>query len=295
MVRPSNPDREQRITRVATGTADGVALRGRWLREPGERELAVVVGHGFTHNVATQLTSRLLARVARRADVLAFDFRGHGRSGGSSQVGGAEEYDIDAAVRYARDRGYARVATLGFSMGACAAIKHAGQGCWAGDARSEPTTEAVARRARSRAPTQLGEVDAVASVSSPARWFERSTRPMRRVNRLLEQPCGRTLARALGVRLGEPWDDPLPASPVEVAHRIAPTPLLIVHGTADRYFPLTHAHALHAAAGASAELWTPGGIGHGEKGMTPDVLDAIVDWLLARAGASESAAADTVG
>jgi hypothetical protein len=57
-----------------------------------------------------------------------------------------------------------------------------------------------------------------------------------------------------------------------------------VHGTADEYFPVSHAHELHAAAGASSELWTPAGVGHGEKGMTPALLDAVVEWLVARAG-----------
>jgi pimeloyl-ACP methyl ester carboxylesterase len=146
------PDRG-RVTEVATRTADGVPLRGRWLGGSDPRELAVVVGHGFTHNTGTALTGRLLARAARHADVLAFDFRGHGGSGGTTEVGGIEELDIDAAVAYARACGYPRVATLGFSMGACAVIKQA---------------------------ALPPGVDAVASVSSPARWFERSTRPMRR-------------------------------------------------------------------------------------------------------------------
>jgi pimeloyl-ACP methyl ester carboxylesterase len=289
MRRLPTPER-RRITRVATSTADGVMLRGRWLRAAGARDLAVVVGHGFTHNIDTALTSRLLARVARRADVLAFDFRGHGRSGGGTRVGGAEEYDIDAAVRYARARGYPRVATLGFSMGACAMIKHAGLG-GAGGA-SIAASAASEERSDPGADHRLqGQVDAVAAVSSPARWFERSTGPMRRVNLLLEQPFGPPVARLLGVRLGEPWEEPLPASPVEVAHWIAPRPLLIVHGRADRYFPLAHARALHRAAGASAELWTPDGIGHGEKGMTPELLNAIVEWLVDHAGCRSRRAA----
>jgi pimeloyl-ACP methyl ester carboxylesterase len=256
MRRQERADR-RRITEVATTTTDGVPLRGRWLRGLEQGELAVVVGHGFTHNTGTPLTERLLVRAARHADVLAFDLRGHGRSGGTTEVGGIEELDIDAAVAYARACGYRSVATLGFSMGACAVVKQA---------------------------AQMGGVDVVAAVSSPASWFERSTRPMRRVNRLPEQPFGRSVVWLLGARLGEPWDDPLPACPLEVADRIAPTPLLIVHGTADEYFPVSHAHALHAAAGASSELWTPAGVGHGEKGMTPALLDSIVGWLVARTG-----------
>ncbi|MGH3630467.1 MAG: alpha/beta hydrolase family protein, partial [Sciscionella sp.] len=125
-------------------------------------------------------------------------------------------------------------------------------------------------------------VDAVASVSGPARWFERGTAAMRRVNWLIEQPPGRLVSRALGTRLGEPWGDPPPISPLELAHRIAPTPLLVVHGDADHYFPVAHAQLLHAAAGANSELWLLPGIRHGETAMQPELVDRVVSWLRAQ-------------
>jgi len=55
-----------------------------------------------------------------------FDFRGHGRSGGVSTLGDKEIKDIDVAVGYARELGYQRVATVGFSMGASIVLRHAG-------------------------------------------------------------------------------------------------------------------------------------------------------------------------
>ncbi len=91
------------------------------------------------------------------------------------------------------------------------------------------------------------------------------------------------MARALGVRLGAPWAE-VPPSPIEVVHRIAPTPLLLVHGEQDHYFPPDHAVALHRAAGGGAELWLEPGARHSETAMTPDLVDRIADWVVNAAG-----------
>jgi pimeloyl-ACP methyl ester carboxylesterase len=217
--------------------------------------MAIVVGHGLTNHIDKPQVRRVLTRLAAHAPVLAFDFRGHGRSGGGSSVGDVEVLDMAAAVTEAHRLGYRRVGTVGFSMGASVVLRHAA-GCAPGDPG----------------------VAAVVAVSSPARWYVRDTAPMRRVHWLLEQPHGRLAGRAVGVRLGRQWLTP-PASPVEVVHRIAPTPLLIVHGTADHYFPPDHAVALHAAAGRTAELWLCPGLRHAESAMTPDLVDRIAGWL----------------
>ena len=43
--------------------------------------------------------------------------------------------------------------------------------------------------------------------------------------------------------------------PVDVIGRIAPRPVLIMHGTADEIVPVRHAHMLFAAAEEPKELW----------------------------------------
>ncbi|MGH3627571.1 MAG: alpha/beta hydrolase, partial [Sciscionella sp.] len=107
---------DDRVTPVHTTTLDGVALCGLLVRAAATpTDPAVVFGHGFTNNITKPLVNRLIMHCALHADVIAFDFRGHGRSGGGSLVGGIEELDIDAAVRFARSAGYRRVVTMGFS------------------------------------------------------------------------------------------------------------------------------------------------------------------------------------
>jgi fermentation-respiration switch protein FrsA (DUF1100 family) len=174
-------------------------------------------------------------------------------------------HDLAAGVRLARSAGYAAVATVGFSLGAAVALRQAGLG---GPADAAP--------------------DAVVAVSGPARWWSRETRRMRTVHWLIEQPHGRLVARLAGVRLGGRWDT-VPASPIEVVGRIAPTPLLIVHGERDDFFSVEHARRLHRGSGGHAELWIEPGMGHGESGTSDELAERIAGWV--RRVATERAAA----
>ena len=237
--------------------SDGVRLTGLVLRSKHARngpaaEPAVVVGHGFTNHVRKPFVTRILHRLARRHTVVALDFRGHGRSGGRSTAGPLEVRDLDAAVRLARELGHERVATLGFSMGGSVALLHAATG------KHRP--------------------DAVVAVSAAVRWWTRDSDAMRRLFWLAELPHGRLAMRALRVRLAPPTTD-LPASPIEVAHRIAPTPLLLVHGDGDHYVGVDHPLALRRATDGRAELWLERGMRHAETAMTPELVDRMATWL----------------
>jgi pimeloyl-ACP methyl ester carboxylesterase len=237
---------------VSLTTSDGVRLHAAYWRGTGTG-LAYVVCHGFTGSSRAPHVQRICAQLAAGpAAVLAPDLRGHGRSGGRSTVGKLEVHDVAAAVARLRADGYDDVGVIGWSMGGSVALRYAGLG---------------------------GDVDAVVSVSSPGAWFERGTRAMRVVHWLCETRTGR-LACRLGRRTrlaGGSWTD-VPESPEEVVGHIAPTPLLIVHGDADHYFPLRHVDLL-AAAAPSAELWIEPGMGHAETATTPDLIRRIERWV----------------
>lgn len=230
--------------------------------EDGGRDLAVVVAHGFTGALDRPAIRRAAAVLRGGAGVVTFSFRGHGRSGGHSTVGDREVLDLDAAVRWARALGYARVATLGFSMGASVVLRHAGADPAAG----------------------LAPVHAVVAVSSPARWYYRGTAPMRRLHWAVTRPAGRLVSRVgLRTRIHPGEWDPVPRSPVESVPHIAPTPLLIVHGDRDAYFPLDHPLSLAAAAEGTAELWLERGFGHAENAAGPELLGRLRKWVTAHA------------
>jgi pimeloyl-ACP methyl ester carboxylesterase len=233
--------------------ADGTRIDAH--HDPGPRLLAVVVAHGFTGSWRRPATRRVAARLAAHAGVVSFDFRGHGGSAGRSTVGDREVLDVAAAVGWARGLGYARVATLGFSMGASVVIRHA---------------------------ALHGGVDAVVAVSGPSRWYYRGTVPMRRVHWVIERRLGRLVGRVvLRTRIAAGGWDPLPEPPAAVVGRIAPTPLLIVHGDADTYFPVEHARALYAAAREPKRLWVEAGFGHAENAAPDELVDRVAAWLVA--------------
>jgi pimeloyl-ACP methyl ester carboxylesterase len=238
-------------------TSDGVRIDADHLQGP-DAGLCVVLAHGFTCN-RQQLHLRRIANVLNRvagAGVLAIDFRGHGRSGGQSTVGDREVLDIEAAVDRARSLGYHRVAVVGFSMGAAVAVRHA---------------------------ALLGGIDAVVAVSGPARWYYRGTTNMRFVHWAIEKRVGRLWARLMrGTRIANAGWDPMPEAPYELAGRIAPVPLLVVHGTQDPFFPVDHAEQIYAAASEPRELWIEAGFGHAEVAVTRELVTRISGWVAAR-------------
>jgi pimeloyl-ACP methyl ester carboxylesterase len=237
---------------VALDTLDGVRLSARYWPS-AQRDLGFVVAHGFTGSSRTPAVQRICRQLAASgAAVLAPDFRGHGHSGGVSTVGDLEIHDVAAAVARLRADGYRRVAVLGWSMGGSIVLRHAGLG---------------------------GDADAVVSVSSPGAWYERGTRPMRVVHWLCESRTGRLTCRVVRrTRLSAAGWIVIPESPAQVASQIAPTPLLIVHGDEDHYFPVRHVELL-AAAAPGATLWIEAGMGHAETATTPALIDRIVEWV----------------
>jgi fermentation-respiration switch protein FrsA (DUF1100 family) len=78
-------------------------------------------------------------------------------------------------------------------------------------------------------------------------------------------------------------------SPAEVVAGIAPSPVLVVHGSRDRTFPPTEAQILFQEAGDPKAQWIISGGGHAERlfhqvGRPTDRrrVDAFVDGLVGR-------------
>jgi len=244
-------------------TEDGVFLTADYYGQVSDRP-SYLIGHGFTGSTTRPEIQYVARHLAGRGNcVLALNFRGHGSSGGLSSVGADEVADVAAGLAWlhARRPGMP-VITLGFSMGASVVVRQAGLAPVAG----------------------LPSPDAVIAVSGPGRWYERGTKPMRRLHAGVETRLGRLiLARVFKTRIGHGWDL-LPVSPVEVAGAIA-VPLLVVHGDADPYFPLSHPRML-AGTAPHAELWIEHGMGHAENATGAGLLDRMDEW--ARAALSTS-------
>src|ERR1700689_3322085 len=119
-------------------TDDGVAIDAVHLAGPDD--MAIVLAHGFTLNWQHGAVWKVATRLNRTCGIITFDFPGHGRSGGVSTLGDREIRDVDVALGYARELGYQRVATVGFSMGGSIVLRHAGLigGAGAGGAGRSP-------------------------------------------------------------------------------------------------------------------------------------------------------------
>jgi fermentation-respiration switch protein FrsA (DUF1100 family) len=231
-------------------TDDGVPIEA--VHRAGDTELGIVVAHGFTQDWQRPGVWKVVTRFNEFGGVVVFDFRGHGRSGGKSTLGDREINDLDIAIRYARELGYQRIATVGFSMGASIVLRHA---------------------------ALIGGADAVVSVSGPGHWYYRDTVPMRRVHWAVEHKVGRAVTRTfLNTRISHGRWDPIPMPPAEAAARVSPAPLLIVHGDNDKFFPPDHAEELFEAAKQPKELWIVPGFTHAESGASHALLDRIGRW-----------------
>lgn len=230
-------------------TEDGVRIEGSRLGRPGTDRPAVVFAHGLMGWHRKPRFAVFGEHLAEHFTVYAPDLRGHGESDGVSDFGGAEMLDVDAVVRLARRVGHEWVVTVGTSMGAIAAVRQA---------------------------ALLGGVDTVVAISSLAYWdWHGGAHPRARRNfhaRVGTAP-GRAALRAWGVRLPETWDGP--EAPEEVVGKIAPTPIVIVHGRDDQLFSEDHAHRLFEAAHEPKRLLLGDRFGHAEDGLTPAFAERL--------------------
>lgn len=222
---------------------DGVRLLGTRVAGP---PIPLVFCHGFLGWHRKGRLVRFAEMLARWFTVYAFDTRGHGASGGLCTYGDQEYLDVEAVVRLARAEMDGTVVTLGASMGGIAVIRHA---------------------------AFRDGVDAVVSVSTPARWRGHESRAVRRVRLITATRAGRRLGRGLGVRLSSTWN--WPDDPEDVVGRIAPVPLILVHGRDDHFFDEEEAWRLYRRAQPPKRLMLATRFGHAEDGFTDGFAERI--------------------
>lgn len=263
--------------RLTLRTADGENLAALHLPAalppgPGPRT-AVVLAPGFSgwsERPAVRHLATDLHRCAPGLGIVLVDLRGHGRSTGATTLGRLEVLDIDAAVLAAHDLGYARVITMGWSMGATCVLRHA----------AAAGGEVAGHRVR-------GRVAAVVTISAISRWDVRDTTAMRRLHRIVGTRTGRALARHLmHVRIAPDAHVAPKATPVDAAAGLG-VPLLVVHGEQDHYYGPEHGLAL-ARAASEATLWLVPGLGHAEDAAVRPDAPGLVERL---GGALEALAA----
>jgi pimeloyl-ACP methyl ester carboxylesterase len=191
----------------------------------------------------------------RTAGVLGLDFRGHGGSDDAPTTFGLNEVeDVAGALAWLGERGIARVALVGSSMGGITAIA------------------AVAVLGDGRLPAADLDPDAPAAPGPPPRprivaVVGDSVTPELSVvvASRMRVPFGRRIAGRAFARLArEVGGDPRRTQPIEVIGLLEDLPLLLIHGDADRTVPLREARRLVAAAPPGVRHLEIAGADHGE-------------------------------
>lgn len=257
-------------------TSDGErisAVCDPWVRTGGvpTNRPIFIVSHGFTGSWSIGDNRRIAAALSAHGAVISLDHRGHAESSGECTLGMDEPADLDAAIEWAYWLGAPSVITIGFSMGGSIVLRHA------------VLTD------------QSTKPGAVVSVSSAGFWFYQGTQPMRLLHRAVFTPVGRTLLRnGFGTTVtAHEWEQPYPLDPSEAAALISPTPLLIVHGRKDTYFPVEHAQSIEAGARRGARergvedntaLWILDDFAHAESATSAELADRIGIWAMAASG-----------
>ncbi len=86
------------------------------------RSKVIILAHGFFNNKDSYLFKRIVKSLVDSYDVIAFDFRGHGKSNGLFTWTTNEPRDLEEVIRYAKTHGYTQVGIMGFSLGAAVAL-----------------------------------------------------------------------------------------------------------------------------------------------------------------------------
>lgn len=244
--------RHRHATHHHLHAADGTQVHAVTLDGPPECGVTVLIAPGFGHWYRHPKIVEFANRLARDADVVLLELRGHGLSKGRCSLGTHEYQDVAAAAKLVpQDH---RFVLIGISMGAAAALVFAG------------TTD--------RKP------DAIVSISGPG-WWDRGN-PAQGVASTLEWAASRVMRTGMRVfmrvRVGPPnadgWTDP-----IEVAANLG-APLTIVHDRDDRYFRPEQAEDLAAAAGPPTQIWWRTG-GHATDLFTESLYDDLAREIIA--------------
>jgi pimeloyl-ACP methyl ester carboxylesterase len=214
---------------------DNIPLKG-WLMGAGAGQTIILLHakDGTRDDPTIGLPDVARALVQHGYRVLAFDFRGHGESGGNRvSIGAIEPRDVAGALKYLKTRGITSVGVLGFSMGAATALNSAAEHP---EIRVVVTDSAFADFDELMG-TEIPKEGGVPNFFNPGIEFMAWT--------------------MFGMDMGN-------NKPARSVARLGDRPILLIHGTADNYVPLSHAYKLQKAGAAdpNLQLWIVPGAEH---------------------------------
>ncbi len=221
-----------------TEPTTGEPLHGWFLPAAGANahpsKPCVLLCHGLGGNIS-QMLPRVNSLHENGCDVLAFDFRGHGESGGVfASLGYFEMRDVIAAIDYLRnERGIQKVALCGFSMGAVAVLLAAAHD---------------------------GRVAAVVA-ESPYDSMRNIVTLKAKEHYHMPGPIVRLALWTTGVRRGIEYKE---VDLAKALSKLTGVPLLLVGTASDLTIPIEMTRRLAAVLSDGQEYWEVNGPDHGE-------------------------------
>lgn len=239
-----------------TASEDGVRLEGWYVPAKKPSSTTIFALHGWGANRSDVLAHTIF--MGEKYNLVYFDFRNHGSSGGAlSSLTCSEIGDFMSVVKYVRQNRAAQalqMAVFGFSMGASVAI--------AGSAK-------------------IPDIRAVVAESPFASFNETIVRFARHFYGIPRFVIPFTLF-AVRMRLGF---DPEDCAPLYCVDKLSPRPLFIIQGAADQRMPVTEGQGIYETAREPKEIWVVPDADHGEAfdkagpAYQKRILDFYGKWL----------------
>lgn len=226
-----------RYERAVFKTRDGLELKGWFIPSPAGDKRTIIMCHGWGDNKGELLKKTYFLNETGGFNLLYFDFRSHGESGGDvTTIGPLETADFDAAVAWLRAEkpdASDRIGVFGLSMGAAV------------------TVVSMPNHPDLRCAVVESPYSSYRGVIRRWAWNHLRVPPVPLVNITLLM---------LRWRLNDPKVDAF--DPVDAAGRIAPRPMLYIAGEYDDLMPVGDVTRVFAAAGEPKQLWTVPGAWH---------------------------------
>lgn len=106
-------------------TEDNVNIAFNYYRQGFEE--AVIIAPGWCMTKDSNAFKQIAEMFSQFYDIISFDFRGHGKSGGMYTFTAKELLDMDCIVKFAIECGYKKIYPAGFSLGAAVSLIYAAQ------------------------------------------------------------------------------------------------------------------------------------------------------------------------